>query len=218
MTIRVLLADDENLVRSGLRAIIGAERDMEVVAEAADGAQVRPLVRRIEPDVVLMDIRMPEVDGIEATRQVTAMTTATPVRVIVLTTFEHDDYVFEALRAGASGFLLKRARPDEMLQAIRVVAGGDSLLFPAAIRDLAARRRPDPRRNPVCAALTGREQEILRLMAAGLSNGEIGQRLYVGVETVKTHVRAILRKLGARSRTQAVIIAYDSGFVSPRAG
>ena len=218
MTIRVLLADDENLVRSGLRAIIGAEGDMEVVAEAADGAQVRPLVRRLEPDVVLMDIRMPEVDGIEATRQVAAMTTATPVRVIVLTTFEHDDYVFGALRAGASGFLLKRARPDEMLHAIRVVASGDSLLFPAAIRDLAARRHPDPGRNPVSAALTAREREILRLMAAGLSNGEIGERLYVSVETVKTHVRAILRKLGARGRTQAVIIAYDSGFVSARAG
>jgi len=218
VTIRVLLADDENLVRSGLRAIIGAEGDMEVVAEAADGAQVRPLVRRLEPDVVLMDIRMPEVDGIEATRQVAAMTTATPVRVIVLTTFEHDDYVFGALRAGASGFLLKRARPDEMLHAIRVVASGDSLLFPAAIRDLAARRHPDPGRNPVSAALTAREREILRLMAAGLSNGEIGERLYVSVETVKTHVRAILRKLGARGRTQAVIIAYDSGFVSARAG
>jgi DNA-binding NarL/FixJ family response regulator len=215
VTIRVLLADDENLVRGGLRAIIGAEGDMEVVAEAADGSQVSPLVRRLEPDVVLMDLRMPEVDGIEATRQVTAMTTATPVRVIVLTTFEHDDYVYDALRAGASGFLLKRARPDEMLHAIRVVASGDSLLFPAAIRDLAA-RRPDPRANQVTAALTGREQEILRLMAAGLSNGEIGQRLYVGVETVKTHVRSILRKLGARGRTQAVIIAYESGFVSPR--
>jgi len=215
VTIRVLVADDENLVRGGLRAIIGAEHDMEVVAEAADGSQVRPLVRRLEPDVVLMDIRMPEVDGIEATRQVTAMTTATPVRVIVLTTFEHDDYVYEALRAGASGFLLKRARPDEMLQAIRVVVSGDSLLFPAAIRDLAA-RRADPHANRVAAALTGREQEILRLMAAGLSNAEIGQRLYVGVETVKTHVRSILRKLGARGRTQAVIIAYESGFVSPR--
>jgi len=136
----------------------------------------------------------------------------------VLTTFEHDDYVFGALRAGASGFLLKRARPDEMLHAIRVVASGDSLLFPAAIRDLAARRHPDPGRNPVSAALTAREREILRLMAAGLSNGEIGERLYVSVETVKTHVRAILRKLGARGRTQAVIIAYDSGFVSARAG
>jgi DNA-binding NarL/FixJ family response regulator len=215
VTIRVLLADDENLIRGGLRAIIGAEADMEVVAEAADGSEVRPLVRRLEPDVVLMDIRMPEVDGIEATRQVAAMATATPVRVIVLTTFEHDDYVYDALRAGASGFLLKRARPDEMLHAIRVVASGDSLLFPAAIRDLAARRR-DPGRNPVSAALTGREQEILRLMAAGLSNGEIAQRLYVGVETVKTHVRGILRKLGARGRTQAVIMAYESGFVSPR--
>jgi DNA-binding NarL/FixJ family response regulator len=217
MTIRVLLADDEGLVRGGLRAIIGAEGDMEVVGEAADGSRVGPLVRRLEPDVVLMDIRMPEVDGIEATRQVTAMTTATPVRVIVLTTFEHDDYVYEALRAGASGFLLKRARPEEMLHAIRVVASGDSLLFPVAIRDLAA-RLPGSRANPVSAALTGREQEILRLMAAGLSNGEISQRLYVGVETVKTHVRSILRKLGARGRTQAVIIAYESGFVSPRAG
>jgi DNA-binding NarL/FixJ family response regulator len=217
VTIRVLLADDEGLVRGGLRAIIGAEGDIEVVGEAADGSRVGPLVRRLEPDVVLMDIRMPEVDGIEATRQVTAMTTATPVRVIVLTTFEHDDLVYEALRAGASGFLLKRARPEEMLHAIRVVASGDSLLFPAAIRDLAA-RLPGPRANPVSAALTGREQEILRLMAAGLSNGEISQRLYVGVETVKTHVRSILRKLGARGRTQAVIIAYESGFVSPRAG
>jgi DNA-binding NarL/FixJ family response regulator len=217
VTIRVLLADDEALVRGGLRAIIGAEPGMEVVGEAEDGSQVASLVRRLEPGVVLMDIRMPRVDGIEATRQVTAMTTATPVRVIVLTTFEHDDYVYEALRAGASGFLLKRARPDEMLLAIRVVASGDSLLFPAAIRDLAARRRV-PRANPVSAALTGREQEILRLMAAGLSNDEIGQRLYVGVETVKTHVRSVLRKLGARGRTQAVIIAYEAGFVSPRAG
>ncbi len=213
--IRVLLADDEDLVRSGLRAIIDAEHDLEVVGEAADGREATALARRLAPHVVLMDIRMPHLDGLEATRQVTAMTTGTAARVIVLTTFGHDDYVYEALRAGASGFLLKRASPAELLHAIRVVASGDSLLFPARIRDLAA-RRSGPAARRLSATLTSREQEVLRLMAAGLSNAEISQRLYIGVETVKTHVGSILRKLGARDRTQAVITAYDSHFVSPR--
>ncbi len=212
--IRVLLADDEELVRSGLRAIIDAEPDLEVVGEAADGREATALVRRLAPHVVLMDIRMPQVDGIEATRQVSAMTASPAPRVIVLTTFGHDDYVYEALRAGASGFLLKRASPDELLHAIRVVASGDSLLFPARIRDLAARQGGQAARR-MSAALTSREQEILRFMAAGLSNAEIGQQLYLSVETVKTHVGSILRKLGVRDRTQAVIAAYDSRFVSP---
>jgi DNA-binding NarL/FixJ family response regulator len=214
MSTRVLVIDDEQLVRTGLRAIIEAEADLTVVGEGADGSEVVPLARRLLPDVILMDVRMPAIDGIQATRNLlTALTD--PPKVLVVTTFENDDYVYEALRAGASGFLLKRARPDEIVQAVRIVAQGDSLLFPAAIRDLAARygrRRGD---GLAAAGLTAREGEVLQLMAAGLSNAEIADRLYLGVETVKTHVANVLAKLGARDRTQAVIAAYESGFVTP---
>jgi DNA-binding NarL/FixJ family response regulator len=206
--VKVLLVDDEPLIRTGLRAIL--EPELEVVGEAGDGAGVAPLVRRLRPDVVVMDIRMPGVDGIEATRRILAGVDAPPP-ILILTTFEHDDHVFEALRAGASGFLLKRADPAELVHAIRLLAEGDSLLFPAAIRRLAARQP----RTPRDLDLTAREAEILRAMARGLSNAEIADALLVSLETVKTHVSAILAKLGARDRTQAVIRAYDSGFVSP---
>jgi DNA-binding NarL/FixJ family response regulator len=212
MTIRVMLVDDDALVRVGLRAILDAEPDLEVVAEATDGAEVPPLVSRHKPDVVLMDVRMRDVDGIQATRHLLA-TAADPPRVIVVTTFENDDYVYDALRAGASGFLLKRARPDEVADAVRLVSRGDSLLFPAAIRRLVAARGGPVRQ--ATARLTEREAEVLRLMAAGLSNAEIARELVLGVETVKTHVGNVLAKLGARDRVQAVIAAYETGFVTP---
>jgi DNA-binding NarL/FixJ family response regulator len=214
MTIRVVLVDDEELIRAGLRAIINAEDDIEVVGEADDGTAVLDVVTRHTPDVVLMDVRMPTVDGIQATRHLTERL-AEPPKVIVVTTFENDDYVYEALLAGATGFLLKRARPAEIVRAIRVVMAGDSLLFPAAIRTLAA-QRGGPRRSGLdSVGLTEREAEVLRLMATGLSNVEISAELFVGVQTVKTHVGNILAKLQARDRTQAVITAYESGFVTP---
>jgi DNA-binding NarL/FixJ family response regulator len=211
----VLIVDDEVLIRTGLRAIIDAEPGFTVVGEAGDGAEVLPLVRGLRPDVVMMDVRMPAVDGIQATRTILG-TVPDPPRILVITTFENDDYVYEALRAGASGFLLKRARPEEILQALRTVALSDSLLFPAAIRGLAARhasgREADRMRR---ARLTEREGEVLELMAKGRSNAEIAGELVVSVETVKTHVGNVLAKLQARDRTQAVIAAYESGFVSP---
>jgi DNA-binding NarL/FixJ family response regulator len=211
----VLIVDDEVLIRSGLRAIIDAEPGFDVVGEAGDGAEVLPLVRSLRPDVVLMDVRMPAVDGIQATRNILA-SVPEPPRILVITTFENDDYVYEALRAGASGFLLKRARPEEMIQALRTVTLSDSLLFPAAIRELAARHgRPREDDRIRRARLTEREGEVLELMAKGLSNAEIAGRLVVSVETVKTHVGNVLAKLQARDRTQAVIVAYESGFVSP---
>ncbi len=216
MTVGVLLVDDEPLIRSGLRAIIDAEADLAVVGEADDGAAVTPLVRRLRPDVVLMDVRMPGVDGIEATRRLLAHVDDPP-RVLVLTTFENDDYVFDALRAGAQGFLLKRARPDEVVRAIRLLAAGDSLLFPAAIRELAAHHAAvDAPAGLADAGLTDREAEVLRLIANGLSNAEIAAQLVVSPETVKTHVARVLAKLDARDRTQAVIRAYQSGFIIPR--
>jgi DNA-binding NarL/FixJ family response regulator len=216
MTVGVLLADDEELIRGGLRAIIEAEPDLVVVGEASDGAEVAPLARRLRPDVVVMDVRMPGVDGIRATRHLLETMDAPP-KVLVITTFENDEYVYDALRAGASGFLLKRARPAELVQAIRVVAHGESLLFPAAIRGLAARRLGDRGHDGLRhAQLTEREAEVLALMAKGLSNAEIAAELVVSLETVKTHVGGVLAKLGARDRTQAVIAAYESGFVDPR--
>lgn len=214
MTIDVLLVDDDELIRVGLRAIIDAQPDLRVVGEAADGAEVPPLVAKLRPRVVLMDVRMPAIDGIQATRHLLA-TSADPPRILVVTTFANDEYVYEALRAGASGFLLKRARPTEVVEAIRVVAVGESLLFPAAIRQLVGAyggRGGDGLRS---ARLTDREGEVLRLMATGLSNTEIAAQLVLGVETVKTHVGNVLAKLGVRDRTQAVIAAYESGFVVP---
>ncbi|MEU7000916.1 response regulator transcription factor [Nonomuraea sp. NPDC046570] len=210
--LKVVIADDEDLIRAGLRIIIDAEPDLSVVGEAADGAEVVPVVRRELPDVVLMDVRMPALDGIQATRRLLEL--PQPPKVLVVTTFENDDHVYDALLAGASGFLLKRTRPDDLVKAVRLIAAGDSLLFPAAIRTLAARRRPAAR-VPGIDRLTGREGDVLRLMTRGLSNGEIAAELVVSPETVKTHVGNVLAKLSARDRTQAVIAAYESGFVSP---
>jgi DNA-binding NarL/FixJ family response regulator len=213
MSTGVLLVDDEPLIRAGLRAIIDSEGDLSVLGEAADGAEVPGLVARLRPDVVLMDVRMPAVDGIRATTHLMS-TMDSPPKVIVVTTFENDDYVYDALVAGASGFLLKRARPEEIVAAIRTVVTGESLLFPAAIRRLAAQHAPSGD-GLAGANLTEREREVLRLMAGGLSNVEIAGELYLGIQTVKTHVGNVLAKLGARDRTQAVIRAYDSGFVAP---
>ncbi|MCX4593613.1 response regulator transcription factor [Streptomyces sp. NBC_01340] len=219
MPVTVLLVDDEPLVRAGLRAVLEAQPDIEVVGEAADGAAVIPLVRQLRPDVVAMDVRMPLLDGIEATRAV-LRTVDDPPKILVITTFENDEYVYEALRAGADGFLLKRARPTEIVHAVRLVAEGESLLFPASVRQLAVEYGDDGGNRAARAVmeraqLTEREAEVLRLMARGLSNAEIAGRLIVGTETVKSHVSAVLAKLGTRDRTQAVIAAYESGFVAP---
>ncbi|GAA2127849.1 response regulator transcription factor [Streptomyces synnematoformans] len=215
MPVSVLLVDDDALVRAGLRAILAAQPDIEVVGEAADGAAVIPLVRRLAPDVVAMDVRMPLMDGIEATRAV-LRAFAPPPKILVVTTFEEDRYVYGALRAGADGFLLKRARPAEIVHAVRLVAEGESLLFPAALRSLAAGHANEEARAALAAArLTDREGEVLRLIARGLTNAEIAAELVLGTETVKSHVSALLSKLGARDRTQAVITAYESGFVAP---
>ncbi len=212
MTVSVLLVDDEDLVRGGLRAILEAAGGIEVVGEAADGAVVVPLVRSLQPDVVLMDIRMPLVDGIAATRDLRARLPQPP-KVLVVTTFGEEENVYAALHAGADGFLPKRARPDEIVDAVRVVARGDSLLFPAAIRGLAAAHGPRGSARREAPELTPREAEILFLMARGLSNAEVAGELYLGLQTVKTHVSSLLRKLGARDRTQAVIAAYETGLV-----
>ncbi len=212
--IAVLVVDDDPLVRTGLRAILDAERDIDVVGEAQDGSEVLDRVRATRPDVVLMDVRMPTVDGIAATRNLLAAL-ADPPKVVVITTFENDSYVYDALRVGARGFLLKRARPEEFVQAVRTVATGDSVLFPSAIRSLVAARPPLPNNVLAQAKLTDRETEVLRAMASGLSNAEIAASMFLGVETVKTHVRNVLMKLRARDRTQAVITAYESGFIAP---
>ncbi|MFB6515951.1 response regulator [Streptomyces virginiae] len=212
--LRIVLCDDERMVRTALRVILEAEPDLEVVGEAATGAEAVPLVRSLAPDVVLMDVRMPEIDGIRATEQILA-TMAEPPRIVVVTTFENDAYVYDALRAGAVGFLLKRADPDELIGAVRLVARGDSLLFPAAVRSLAAAHTAGapPTDAPWVARLTEREADVLRLMATGLSNHEMSERLGVGPQTVKTHVAAVLTKTGSRDRTQAVIAAYEGGFI-----
>ncbi|PDP89668.1 DNA-binding response regulator [Glycomyces fuscus] len=216
--IGINLVDDEALIRAGLAALINAEDDMRVTGQAGDGADVPDLVRRTRPDLVLMDVRMPHLDGIQATR--TLHTTLTdPPRVIVLTTFDNDDYVWGALRAGASGFLLKRTPPEDILAAIRIAHRGETLLFPTALRHLAATQpsAPTPAARAV-ATLTERESQTLTLMAKGLANAEIADHLFLGTETVKTHVSHILTKLGVRDRTQAVIAAYDSGLIRPNTG
>ncbi|WJV49555.1 response regulator transcription factor [Streptomyces flavofungini] len=211
--LRIVLADDERMVRTALRAILAAEPDLEIVGEAATGAEAVSVVRELKPDVVLMDVRMPEIDGIRATEQI-LQTMPEPPRIVVVTTFENDAYVYEALRAGASGFLLKRAEAEALVQAVRLVARSDSLLFPAAVRALAAEHaRAETAQAPWVARLTTRESEVLRHMAGGLTNAEIAERMEVGPATVKTHVAAVLAKTGARDRTQAVIAAYEAGFM-----
>jgi DNA-binding NarL/FixJ family response regulator len=215
MTIRVLIADDQALVRMGFRMILESQPDIEVVADAADGEQAAHSTRRLRPDVVLMDIQMPGLDGLEATRRITA--TAGP-RVIILTTFEHDDYIFDALQAGASGFVLKNAPPEELLHAVRVVADGDALLAPSVTRRIIgdiARRRPDPEARSRLEELTQREREVLALLARGRSNAELASDLVVSEGTIKTHVSSLLFKLGLRDRVQAVVLAYESGLVTP---
>ncbi|WP_285101046.1 response regulator transcription factor [Promicromonospora sp. MEB111] len=210
--VRVLLADDEPLVRSGLRLILDAEPDLEVVGEAGDGARAVELARSLRPDVVCMDVRMPGVDGLRATELVLRL--PQPPRVLVVTTFEHDGYVLDALTAGASGFLLKRAGADEMVQAVRTVAVGQSLLYPQALRDLVRTRPRATAGAPAGApALTPREREVLALVAQGMTNAEIAAALVVGVETVRTHVASVLAKLQARDRTQAVVLGYRAGLV-----
>ncbi|SDC03633.1 two component transcriptional regulator, LuxR family [Geodermatophilus telluris] len=215
--IRVLLADDDRLVRSGLRALLDAEDDLTVVGEAADGREAVARARELRPDVVLMDVRMPRVDGVAATREIA--TWPHRPRVLVLTTFDLDEVVDDALGAGADGFLLKRSTPEQLVDGIRTVHAGDALVAPAVTRRLlaahAARRPPDPERLRQAAALTEREAEVLRALAEGLSNAEIAGRVWLSPETVKTHVKAILGKLGVRDRTQAVVWAYRTGFVGP---
>jgi DNA-binding NarL/FixJ family response regulator len=206
--VRVLVADDEPLVRSGLRLILDAEPDLQVVGEAGDGAQAVELARSLRPDVVCMDVRMPGVDGLRATELVLRL--PDPPRVLVVTTFEHDGYVLDALTVGASGFLLKRAGADEMVQAVRTVAVGQSLLYPEALRDLIRSRPRAATGGPV---LTPREREVLALVAQGMTNAEIATALVVGVETVRTHVASVLAKLQARDRTQAVVLGYRAGLV-----
>ncbi|SFW99890.1 response regulator transcription factor [Streptomyces atratus] len=214
-TVRVVLADDERMVRTALRVILDAEPGLEVVGEAATGAEAVSVVRELRPDVVLMDVRMPEIDGIRATEQILG-TLDRPPRIVVVTTFENDSYVYDALVAGAAGFLLKRVAAEDLVRAVRLVARSDTLLFPSAVRALAAEYRKRAAEPPRWASrLTDREAEALRLMAAGLTNAEIAGRLGVGPATAKTHVAAVLAKTGAQNRTQAVIAAYESGFIAP---
>jgi DNA-binding NarL/FixJ family response regulator len=215
--IRVLIADDQALVRNGFRLILETRDDLEVVGEAEDGRQAIALARELEPTVILMDVRMPEIDGIEATRQIVASGSA--ARILVLTTFDVDEYVYAAIKAGASGFLLKDVRPADLIDAIRLIAGGNALLGSTVtcrllerFADVQPSSRPDP---AIISALTEREREILELLARGLSNAEIAQQLFLGETTVKSHISNLFRKLGVRDRVQAVIAAYDAGLVQP---
>jgi len=217
VSIRVLIADDQALVRAGFRKLLEAESGIEVVGEAEDGASATMAARRLRPDVVLMDIRMPRMDGIEAARKMAAEVPHT--RVVILTTYDLDEYVYRALRAGACGFLLKDAPPDQLVAAVRLAASGDALLAPAITRRLieefARRPMPDPELTAQLGSLTEREREVLVYLARGLANAEIARELNVGEATVKTHVANVLQKLDARDRVQAVVFAYESGFVSP---
>jgi DNA-binding NarL/FixJ family response regulator len=220
MTISVVIADDQALVRGGFKVLVGAAADMQVVGEAADGAQAVALVREHHPDVVLMDIRMPVLDGIEATRAVTTDPGTAGARVLMLTTFDLDDYVYRALRAGASGFLLKDTAPEQLLEAIRILAAGDALLAPSItrrlIREFAERPEPGARSSPALLdPLSAREREVLIEVAGGWSNAEIGERLHISAATAKTHVSRLLMKLDAHDRAQLVMIAYETGLVTP---
>ncbi|WP_041938710.1 MULTISPECIES: response regulator [Frankia] len=219
--VRVLIADDEALVRAGFRVLVDSAPDLAVIAEAGTGAQAVRLARHLRPDVVLMDIRMPIMDGLEAMRIIAADPGTAATRVLVVTTFDQDEHVFAALRGGASGFVLKDTRPEDLLAAIRIVAAGDALLTPSVTRRLIAEfaQRPQrPVRGEELTRLTEREREVLVQVAAGLSNSEIARRLFVGVTTVKTHVSRLLTKLGARDRAQLVVAAYESGVAVPGAG
>jgi len=217
--IRILIADDQALVRDGLRAIAELEDDIEVVGEASDGAEAVAASRRLNPDVVLMDVRMPGLDGIEAARRL--LSDSDPPRVLMLTTFDRNEYVYEAMKAGASGFLLKDVRRDQLAGAIRTVAAGDALISPSITRRLIEQfcSRPSPAGMPEeTASLTPREVEVLKLVASGFSNAEIAQQLFVGETTVKTHIARILAKLGLRDRVQVVVFAYETGLVQPGRG
>jgi DNA-binding NarL/FixJ family response regulator len=216
--IRVLLADDQSLVRAGFRALLDAQPDIEVAGEAADGEEAVRGVRQLRPDVVLMDIRMPVLDGLAATRRITGDEALNDVRVVMLTTFELDEYVFEAIRCGASGFLVKDTEPDELLRAVRAVVAGDALLSPGVTRRLIgefAARSKEPAAADTLARLTEREREVMALVGIGLSNEEIARRLVVSPLTAKTHVSRTMVKLGARDRAQLVVLAYESGLVRP---
>ncbi|MDQ0779247.1 DNA-binding NarL/FixJ family response regulator [Streptomyces aurantiacus] len=216
--IRVLLADDQSLVRAGFKALLDAQPDIEVAGQAADGVEALRGVRELRPDVVLMDIRMPVLDGLAATRRITDDSDLRDVRVVMLTTFELDEYVFEAIRAGASGFLVKDTEPDELLRAVRAVVEGDALLSPGVTRRLIAEfaaRSKEPAAADALAELTEREREVMALVGIGLSNTEIARRLVVSPLTAKTHVSRTMVKLGARDRAQLVVLAYESGLVRP---
>jgi DNA-binding NarL/FixJ family response regulator len=219
VTIRVVIADDQDLVRAGLRTILDAQADIEVVGEAGDGAAAVELTRRLAPDVVLMDIRMPGVDGLDATRMLTDPAVGCAARVLVLTTFELDEYVFGALRAGASGFLLKHQRGDDLVEAVRTAAAGDALLAPSVTKRLIEAFQQSAVSGPIdqrrLDVLTSRERDTLELIGRGLNNIEIARRLHVGEATVKTHVGHIFSKLAVRDRIQAVIVAYETGLVRP---
>jgi DNA-binding NarL/FixJ family response regulator len=219
VSIGVIVVDDQGLVRAGFRMILEAQPDIQVVAEAVDGAEAVATARRLRPDVVLMDVRMPRVDGLQATRQLAGPGVDDPVKVLILTTFDLDEYVYEALRAGASGFLLKDVRRDDLVSAVRVVAAGEALLAPSVtkrlIGEFARRPRPVERAQVALDGLTAREREVLELMARGQSNAEIAASLVIGEQTVKTHVGNVLAKLGLRDRIHAVILAYEVGLVQP---
>lgn len=219
MTITCLIADDQAMVREGFSALLAAQPDLSVIGQAVDGADAVRQARQLSPDVVLMDVRMPVMDGLEATRRILQSDDGHQVRVIMLTTFDVDEYVYEALRAGASGFLLKDASADELVRAVHVIAAGEALLAPSVTRrliaDFAHRQRHSPPVARALASLTPRELEVLSLIARGLSNAEISETLVVAAQTTKTHVGRILMKLGLRDRAQAVVIAYESGLVSP---
>ncbi len=217
---RVLVADDDDLMRAGLCAVLSSDETINVVGEAADGREAITQTARLRPDVVLMDVRMPNLDGIRATREIVAA--APQARILILTTFEDDDYIFGALRAGASGFLLKRTRPEQLIAAIHTIASGESLLSPSVTRRVIDRMAREPQLGPAAGRalqrLTPRERDVLELLARGLSNGEIAATLVVEESTVKTHVKRILAKLGLRDRVQAAILAYETGLVRPGEG